>query len=964
MGFNHADYRMNTKTATATLLISRPLLVLFIILFQGVAAIGQITLKGQIVDRSSGLTLIGASVIEQGTTNGTTTDLDGNFEVVVKSLPVVLSIDFMGYESQTYTVKSADEKLKFKLLTKNFELKAVEISETRISDRQKESALTMESMDVLAIKEAASSDFYEGLGNLKGVDVTSASIGFKIINTRGFNSTSPVRSLQIIDGVDNQAPGLNFSLGNFLGASELDVMRMDLIQGASSAYYGPNAFNGVISMDTKDPFLFPGLSVMAKVGERNLMTAGVRYAKIFTNKDSVEKFAFKVNLSYMRANDWEATNLDTVFGSEVDALNWGGYDAVNRYGDEDPIYFNSPNLQVSNPGLGIIYRTGYEERDVVDYGSENLKANVALHYKVNNLSQLILSSSFGTGTTVYQGDNRYSLRDVLFFQNRIEYKSPKGFIRAYATNEDAGNSYDAVFTALLLQDQAKDNNRWATDYGYYWANTFADRVKDLPGFPTPQIIGGQVVYDFDLANEIMNQFSDSLQLWHNLVRDLTDLGVSPPGNIIFNENQDRLEPGTEAFDQAFKDITSRNTFAEGGSRFWDRSALYHIHGEQAFELDSTDFTEMTFKVGGNFRQYRPNSRGTIFSDTIAKITNNEYGVYFGIEKPLYGEALKVSATVRIDKNQNFPFVASPAASLVYKLDEKNILRFSASSAIRNPTLQDQYLYYNVGRAILIGNIDGYDSLVTIESARDLASSQNPDTLVYFNVAPVVPEKVKTLEVGWRSTIGKRLYVDLNYYYSFYTDFLGFNIGVDAVIDQNTNLFNPSLTQVYRIAANATETVTTQGFSVGSNYYFRKFITLNGNYTWNRLNSKSDDPIIPAYNTPEHKFNVGISGREINTFFKLSKKEEAKSFGINNYGFSVNYRWVQGYQYEGSPQFTGPIPTYYTVDLQINKYVPRMKTTFKVGASNLTDNAQFQVYGGPRVGRMAYFSVLVEPDRKN
>ena len=73
-------------------------------------------------------------------------------------------------------------------------------------------------LDILAIKETPSANFYDGLGGFKGVDISTASLGFKIINTRGFNSTSPVRSLQIIDGVDNQAPGMNFSLGNFLGA--------------------------------------------------------------------------------------------------------------------------------------------------------------------------------------------------------------------------------------------------------------------------------------------------------------------------------------------------------------------------------------------------------------------------------------------------------------------------------------------------------------------------------------------------------------------------------------------------------------------------------------------------------------------------------------------------------------------------------------------------------------------------
>jgi iron complex outermembrane receptor protein len=95
---------------------------------------------------------------------------------------------------------------------------------------------------LLRSKKRPSANFYDGLGSLKDVDLTTASLGFTVINTRGFNSTSPVRSLQIIDGVDNQSPGLNFSLGNFLGCSELDVKKVDLIVGASSAFYGPNAF--------------------------------------------------------------------------------------------------------------------------------------------------------------------------------------------------------------------------------------------------------------------------------------------------------------------------------------------------------------------------------------------------------------------------------------------------------------------------------------------------------------------------------------------------------------------------------------------------------------------------------------------------------------------------------------------------------------------------------------------------
>jgi outer membrane receptor for ferrienterochelin and colicin len=183
-----------------------------------------------------------------------------------------------------YTVTSTEKPLAIKLEQNVTELKEAEIRDSRITEKQKQNPITVETMDATAIKQTPAANFYEGLAHLKGVDLTSASIGFKIINTRGFNSTSPVRSLQLIDGVDNQSPGLTFSLGNFLGASELDVQKVDLIVGASSAYYGPNAFNGVINMQTKSPFLYPGLSISMKGGERALVETAMRWAQVLRIK--------------------------------------------------------------------------------------------------------------------------------------------------------------------------------------------------------------------------------------------------------------------------------------------------------------------------------------------------------------------------------------------------------------------------------------------------------------------------------------------------------------------------------------------------------------------------------------------------------------------------------------------------------------------------------------------------------
>ena len=139
--------------------------------------------------------------------------------------------------------------------------------------------------------------------------------------------------------------------------------------------------------------------------------------------------------------------------------------------------------------------------------------------------------------------------------------------------------------------------------------------------------------------------------------------------------------------------------------------------------------------------------------------------------------------------------------------------------------------------------------------------------------------------------------------------------------------------------------------MGLNYYFAKFYVLNANYSWNILNTQTDDPIIPAFNTPEHKFNFGISGRDID--INLGSKR------IKNVGFNVNYKWVEGFLFEGSPQFTGFIPSYDLLDAQVNWRAEKLDTTFKLGASNVLNNQVFQTYGGPRIGRLAYFSILYE-----
>ena len=84
--------------------------------------------------------------------------------------------------------------------------------------------------------------------------------------------------------------------------------------------------------------------------------------------------------------------------------------------------------------------------------------------------------------------------------------------------------------------------------------------------------------------------------------------------------------------------------------------------------------------------------------------------------------------------------------------------------------------------------------------------------------------------------------------------------------------------------------------------------------------------------------------------------------IGKTSFNANYKWVQGFIFEGSPQFTGEIPSYGLLDLQITKKIPKLNLAIKFGASNILNNSVIQVYGGPFIGRMSYISLLF--DSKN
>jgi len=934
---------------------SQQLLAIVLFVFSGFCLQAQtVTVKGFVFADDDPAGLIGVNILVKETLKGTATDFDGTFELSVEQsiLPVTLQFSYTGYDDLEMVITQSESNLRVKMESgaETLDLGAT-VTGQRIDEKKKASALQIESLDNIAIKQTASSNFYDGLGALKGVDLTSASLGIKVINTRGFNSTSPVRILQVIDGVDNAAPSINFALGNFLGAPEIDVRSVDLIVGASSAFYGPNAFNGVVKMLSQDPFYSEGLTVSGRLAEQNVRETSIRWADTKTNAEGFKNFAYKLNFEYLRADDWVADNFASVDSAEVAARedHYAGYDAVNRYGDEySPRYdFRFAGSPWSLPGLTAFYREGYAESDLVEYDTENLKASALLTWRTkpeleSESPELTFAGNFAQGSTIFQGATRFRLEDVRFYAARLEYsKRDKFFLRAYMTHDEAGNTYNPFVTALKLNElQSMDAETYAAQYTNLWISNFGFKAQQM-GFPRLVFKDGKPFFDTDAQEAFfadpINQ--DSLASWHRqtqaLINNSTKVGLNP-----------RLEPGTPEFDAAAALINSTNSdgsdFELGGSKLYTHSELYHVNGEYIFQPSFLD----RLVVGASGRYFTPDTRGTIFSDRTTKLTSWEAGAYAGFDKKILDDKLTFSVTGRVDKNQRYDWIGTPAASIVVKPNDRDYIRFSFSSAIRNPTLGNQFDNINLGPATLLGNLGGFPGLIEIESFEDYGATLNRDTLVIFDIAPIQPEKVKTFEVGYRSILWDKVYVDASYYYNSYDQFIGFLEGLDVVFNEVNGL--PIDIDAYRVTANSQENVTTHGAAIGLNYYFGDYFQLSTNYTWSKLITDVNDDIIPAFNTPEHKYNFSLSGRDVPLRFG--------NLYAPNFGFNINYKWIEGFIFEGSPQFTGLVPSYNLLDAQINYNFKNINTRVKLGASNLLNNRHFETVGGPLVGRMAYLQI--------
>jgi len=894
-------------------------------------------LSGTITDSSNREPVSSATVTVKGKTIGTVSNDKGVFSLKVSKLklPFTLIVSSASYAEKEVVINNYENSLSI-ILEQKSALNEVVISASRVKENILQSPVSIEKMNYQAVKETPSLSFYDGLQSLKGMEMYSVGLGMKTVNTRGFNGTSNARFLQLIDGIDNQPPGLNFPLGNLFGVSDIDVESAELIPGAASALYGPAAFNGMLSIQTKDPFKYQGLSVHLKTGVNHVgedfanphgvNDVAVRYAKSFN-----DKFAFKINIGYFNGLDWYANDY-TDIGPNTPPANRGaknpGRDALNIYGDE---------VARTLPGIGLVSRTGYEEKDLMNYNTYSFKTNGSLHYKINNNLRLIYQYNRAQALAGFTSSARMNVNGFILQTHRLELRSNNSFIRVYSSAEACDNGYNTRTLGQFL-------NR-------YW-------VKGLDG---------NTVAPGSADNTWFTRYASAYN------GGIT--GVTPADHMAARTFADegRLTPNTPAFNAA-KDVITKQ-FGTQGAGIFSHNKFYHADGQYEF----TTIKVVDLLAGASFRYYDMHTNGTLIDDKDKKIRIRESGAFVQAAKRLMHEKLKLTLSLRYDKNENFDGSFTPRFSGVYAVTKNHFIRASVQTGFRNPTPIDQYIKLNAGPITILGGVPNnstgmnvYENSFTSASVGKFSAAYaatmaaggktpaqaidaNKQLLVKSDYAYISPEKQNAFEVGYKALVANRLFIDVNYYYSRYTNFI---LNAVVVRPQNPVLLNESINaaaaadilnggvQNFQLYTNAEDKASAQGATLGLSYNLNKGYTLGGNITWSSfILGKADATKVAPFNTPEWSTNLTFGNPDV----------------INNFGFNIAWHWQDSFLWYGpfNGMRPGPVKAYSLVDVQINKKLPKQKAMLKIGASNVLNNKIYTAFGSPSIGGIYYVSFTID-----
>lgn len=820
---------------------------------------------------------------------------------------------------------------------RKIQLNEVVISASRVAESILKSPVSIEVLDARRIRLSAQPSYFDAIENIKGVQLLTSSLGFKVYNTRGFASTTNVRFVQLVDGRDNQAPHIGAPIASALAPSDLDIQQVEVVPGVASALYGMNALNGLVNILTRNPFDSQGLSVAQKTGVNHVGDASVP-AKIYSEtsiryaRRLGDRFAFKVNLVYQRGYDWVAGNRNDLNPNGNASLGLFGadnpaYDPVNGYGNEAA---NRRTLTLGGKRYSI-GRTGYSEAEATDYRLRNLRGDLSLHYRFSPTVELAYTYQGATLDNVYQRTNRFRLDNYRLDQHSLTLTTPSLQIRAYRSHENTGDSYNIRSMAENIDKSFKTDNQWFSDF--------------------------------------INQFNADTKAGLTVPNALRDART--------NADKGRPVPGTPAFNDLIAKLRDINNW-DIGAALRVQSWMYHVEGQveptQVLWKRFRQQTGVNVQAGFDFRRYVVFPDGNYFINPTEPGKNLVYGKTGGfvqLSRTFLDNRLKVAGSLRLDKNTYFNARLNPRLSVVYSPAEAHNIRLSYQNGYRFPSLFEGFTNINSGgvkrvgglpimsqgiyeNAYLVTSINAFQAAITTDVntnklTTDQAIQKNKGLLKKSPYTYLKPEQVKSFELGYKGLFfGNRLYVDADVYYTAYQNFIA---QVNANLAKGTNpdslayYFSSSTTQNrYRLWTNSQTKVYNYGSSLGLRYSLTQNWSVGGNASFAKLDrADNGDGLESSFNTPRWITNLNISNGNL----------------WRGLGVSVNYKHQDAFLWQ-SELATGNVSAINTLDAQVSYKIQPLRLLVKVGGTNLTNKYYYTFIGGPAVGGLYYTNLVWEP----
>ena len=251
-------------------------------------SLAQMSISGFVYDATTGEALIGVSILEQGTSNGSSTDIDGSFNLKSNSGDVVLSFSYLGYLTYEVGIDSQQELI-IRLEPNGVQLNKVVITGLGIKRQERELGYSTENFDGETIAISNAPNIINALsGKSAGVNIANANGvdgGTTRITIRGNNNIKGNNQpLIIVDGVPiENPPGLtSIGRGTDWGSAinninSEDIEDVNILKGpTASAKYGMRGANGVILITTKKGSKRKGIGLQYAVSHKIIQPSRFR----------------------------------------------------------------------------------------------------------------------------------------------------------------------------------------------------------------------------------------------------------------------------------------------------------------------------------------------------------------------------------------------------------------------------------------------------------------------------------------------------------------------------------------------------------------------------------------------------------------------------------------------------------------------------------------------------------------